>query len=55
MQLVKGLKKEEPTIATMEEAIGSQETQLPYIEKLLKENKGVISDELPKHLPLGVR
>lgn len=56
MQLVKGIKKGEltfmATIASLEEEKGSQETLPPCIERLLEENKDVMPDELPKHLPL---
>uniref|UniRef100_A0A1S4AD62 RNA-directed DNA polymerase homolog n=1 Tax=Nicotiana tabacum TaxID=4097 RepID=A0A1S4AD62_TOBAC len=55
MQVVKGIKKGEPTfvatIASLEEHKNFQETVPPCIEKLLKENKDVMPDEFPKHLP----
>ncbi|XP_070045777.1 uncharacterized protein [Nicotiana tomentosiformis] len=55
MQVVKGIKKGEPTfvatIASLEEDKSFQETLLPCIEKLLEENKDVMPEELPKHLP----
>ncbi|XP_070013663.1 uncharacterized protein [Nicotiana sylvestris] len=55
MQVVKGIKKGEPTfvatIASLEEDKNFQETVPPCIEKLLEENKDVMPEELPKHLP----
>ncbi|XP_070022944.1 uncharacterized protein [Nicotiana sylvestris] len=55
MQLVKGIKKGESTfvatITSLEENKSFQETLPPCIETLLEENKDVMSEELPKHLP----
>ncbi|XP_070002194.1 uncharacterized protein [Nicotiana sylvestris] len=55
MQVVKGIKKGEPTfvatIASLEEDKNFQEIVPPCIEKLLKENKDVMPEELPKHFP----
>ncbi|XP_070020813.1 uncharacterized protein [Nicotiana sylvestris] len=55
MQVVKGIKKGEPTfvatIASLEEDKNFQETVPPCIEKLLEENKNVMPEKLPKHLP----
>ncbi|XP_019252669.1 PREDICTED: uncharacterized protein LOC109231463 [Nicotiana attenuata] len=57
MQVVKGIKKGEPTfvetIASLEEDKSFQETLLPFIEELLEENKDVMPEELPMHLPPG--
>lgn len=39
------------TIASLKEDNGSRGTLLPCIEKLLEENKDVMPEELPKHLP----
>ncbi|XP_070013310.1 uncharacterized protein [Nicotiana sylvestris] len=56
MQVVKWIKKREPsfvaTIASLEEDKKFQETVLPCIEKLLEENKDVMTEELSKHLQL---
>ncbi|XP_055814145.1 uncharacterized protein LOC129883530 [Solanum dulcamara] len=55
MQLVKGLKKGDPTfvatIASLDEGNGSKETLPLCIEKVLEENKDVMPKELPRHLP----
>ncbi|XP_070020079.1 uncharacterized protein [Nicotiana sylvestris] len=55
MQVVKGIKKGEPTlvatIASLEEDKNFQDIVSPCIEKLLEENKDVMPEELPKHLP----
>ncbi|XP_070021701.1 uncharacterized protein [Nicotiana sylvestris] len=55
MQVVKGMKKGEPTfvetIPSLEEDKKFQEIVSPCIEKLLKENKDVMPEELPKHFP----
>ncbi|XP_070020233.1 uncharacterized protein [Nicotiana sylvestris] len=55
MQVVKGIKKGDPTfvvtITSLEENKSFQETLPPCIEKLLEENKNVMPEELPKHLP----
>ncbi|XP_070018060.1 uncharacterized protein [Nicotiana sylvestris] len=55
MQVFKGIKKGEPTfvatIASLEEDKKFLETVPPCIEKLLNENKDVMPEELPKHLP----
>ncbi|XP_055814610.1 uncharacterized protein LOC129884317 [Solanum dulcamara] len=56
MQLVKVLKKGEPnfvaTIASLDEGNGAKETLPPCIEKVLEENRDVMPEELPRHLPL---
>ncbi|XP_070015267.1 uncharacterized protein [Nicotiana sylvestris] len=53
--VVKGIKKGEPTfvetIASLEEDKSFQDIVPPCIEKLLEENKDVMPEELPKHLP----
>ncbi|XP_070001952.1 uncharacterized protein [Nicotiana sylvestris] len=53
--VVKGIKKGEPTfvatIASLEEDKNFQETVSPCIENFLEENKDVMPEELPKHLP----
>ncbi|MCF8701922.1 retroviral-like aspartic protease family protein, partial [Corynebacterium sp. MC-10] len=55
MQLIKGLKKGEPTylatIVSSSESDGAVEPLPPCIEKVLNENKDVMPEELPKHLP----
>ncbi|XP_070010246.1 uncharacterized protein [Nicotiana sylvestris] len=55
IQVVKGINKGEPTfvetIASLEEDKNFQEIVLPCIKKLLEENKDVMPEELPKHLP----
>ncbi|XP_070039913.1 uncharacterized protein [Nicotiana tomentosiformis] len=55
MQVVKWIKKGEPTfvvtITSLEEDKSFQEIPPPCIEKLLEENKDVMPEELPKHLP----
>ncbi|XP_070029788.1 uncharacterized protein [Nicotiana sylvestris] len=55
MQVVKGIKMGElmfvATIASLEEYKNFQKTMPPCIEKLLEENKYVMPEELPKHLP----
>ncbi|XP_055822010.1 uncharacterized protein LOC129890490 [Solanum dulcamara] len=56
MQLVRGLKKWEPTfvatIVSLDEGNGAKETLPPCIEKVLEENRDVMPEELPRHLPL---
>ncbi|KAM3344010.1 hypothetical protein P3S68_026101 [Capsicum galapagoense] len=54
MQLVKGFKKGEPTfLATLMEIGGCQEAELvpSSVQCVLKENKDVMPEELPKRLP----
>nr|XP_016507873.1 PREDICTED: uncharacterized protein LOC107825524 [Nicotiana tabacum] len=55
MQVVKGIKKGEltfvATIASLQKDKNFQEIVSPFIEKLLEENKYVMPEELPKHLP----
>ena len=54
MQIVKGLKKGEmtflATIGSSEEDPGAIESSPPIIETVLRENKDVMTDELPKTL-----
>ncbi|XP_070004602.1 uncharacterized protein [Nicotiana sylvestris] len=54
MQVVKGINKGEPTfmatIASLEKDKNFQDIVSPCIEKLLKDNKDVMPEELPKHL-----
>ncbi|XP_055814663.1 uncharacterized protein LOC129884378 [Solanum dulcamara] len=56
MQLVKGLKKGEPTfiatIASSDEDNGAKDALPPCIEKVLEENKDMMPEELPRHLSL---
>jgi len=55
MRIVKDLKKGEPTfiatISSLGEDNGAKEALPPAIEKVLKENKDVMPDEMPKNLP----
>ena len=55
MKIVKGLKKKEPTflatIASSGEDNGTMKSLPRLIEKVLDENKDVMSGELPKTLP----
>ncbi|XP_055806925.1 uncharacterized protein LOC129875680 [Solanum dulcamara] len=55
MQLVKGLKKGEPTfvatIESLDEDNGVKEALPPCIEKVLEENKDVMPEYFPRHLP----
>lgn len=54
MQLVKGLKKWEPTfiatIVCLDEDNGAKDMFPPCIENMLEENKNVMPEELPRHL-----